>query len=303
MKIFIVGGAGFVGSNFIKKFHNYYEIILCQSSENEELSKFCIKNNIIVEKCKIQDSKIIDLILNHKPEIVLHLATFGNLKKCETYQNEAFDVNVLGTRNILTACKKLNSRIIYLSSREVYGNTNSNSSLETDPLLPNNILGFTKMLSESLILEFNEKFKLDYTIFRPSNIYGIEKGKFVVARMIKSALEKNKIEVFGGNQEINLVHINDVLHCINFTIKNPQVVRNQIFNIGSSNNVTILDLAKKIQNHILNKQISIEILDSRTGETTFFKPNIEKSKKFFNFEPQTDLDVGIKEITSELDNT
>ena len=48
MKIFIVGGAGFVGSNFIKKFHNYYEIILCQSSENEELSKFCIKNNIIV---------------------------------------------------------------------------------------------------------------------------------------------------------------------------------------------------------------------------------------------------------------
>ena len=53
MKIFIVGGAGFVGSNFIKKFHNYYEIILCQSSENEELSKFCIKNNIIVEKCKL----------------------------------------------------------------------------------------------------------------------------------------------------------------------------------------------------------------------------------------------------------
>jgi len=300
VKIFVIGG-GFVGSNFVKKYFKDYEIILCQNSTNEELSEFCRKNNILTEKCKIETFEIKDLILHHKPNVVLHLATFGNLTKCESYPDEAFKVNVFGTWNVLNACKEIDSTIIYISSREVYGNSTANSVSETDQLLPSNILGITKMLSENLIIKFNETHNLNFTIFRPTNIFGPENGKFVVSRMVKFALKEKKIEIFGGNQQINLIHIDDVLYCINEAIKQQNLSRNQIFNIGSSNNITILDLAKKIQ-MLIGQKIELHVLDARKGETANFKPSIKKLAKFFKFKPMNDLDTKIIEIIDYMED-
>ena len=296
LKILITGSSGFIGTSFISKFYNDFDIISVIRDAKKK-KKVQIVKKIKVETTLIEDKKIIKIIKKHKPAIVLHLANFGGVIYCEKLRNDAFKVNVNGVFNVISGCLQTNAKLIFISSREVYGETLKRSSFEEDTPHPNNVLGITKLLGENMIKYASKQFGLDFTIIRASNVYGINGTKLVVDKMINSALQKKKIFVNGGNQRLNLIHVNDLLDVIKLVIQKEKLSSKQILNAGSNDNISIKELAEYIAKTI-SKDVKIEIKKPIKEETSNFKPSIKKLKKLMGFVPKVQLKKGINEIIS-----
>jgi len=302
MKILLIGGLGFIGRRFIRKFFDYHELIILGNEKTVDSSK---KNDlpvIPIEKGRIEDEKIPLVVKKYKPDVIIHLAALSGLKKCEENPHEAFKVNVLGTFNVVRSCLETNSKLIFISSREVYGETLGNESTEEDPLIPNNVYGITKMLGETIVKHAAQKYNLDYTILRLTNVYGPEAGQRGVNRIIKTAVKEKKIQINWGNQLVNLVYVDDVVNLIGLILNDKRSSR-QIFNVGSSDTLTIKEFVNKVS-ELVQQSIDIECLPKVKFETVSFRPNLVKLEKFLGFRAQTNLKYGIeKTINWYTENT
>ena len=159
MKILLTGGFGYLGQSFIKKYMYCHEIIVFNKNS---IIKPKSHSKVITEIGTVESNDVENIIKKHKPEVVIHLAALSGLKKCEDNPSEAFMMNVFGTLNVVKACISEKCKLIFLSSREVYGETIKNESSEDDPLNPVNIYGLTKSLSENIIQFFSRNHNLNY---------------------------------------------------------------------------------------------------------------------------------------------
>ena len=291
MKILLVGGFGFIGKRIIRKLFSTHDLIVF--ARERSIKKGGINNleNLEIEKGIIEDDRIYQVIEKHKPDVVIHLAALTSLRKCEENPFEAFKTNVYGTANVVTACVKGKSRLIFLSSREVYGETINNSSSEDACLLPNNTYGMTKMLAESLVQYAGKKNNLNYTILRLTNVYGPEGDKGVNV-MIKNAINDKKIKVFGGDQVVNLVYVDDIVKIIKLVLKSNHSSK-QIFNVGSNDSLPIQDLAHLIS-HMRPTRVKIEFYPRPYFETVHFIPNLNKLKNILKFCNPTKIKSGLE---------
>jgi len=298
MKLLLTGGLGFIGWSFIKKFsHNYDLVILTSSKSIEKIKKFPKLKEFTIEKVSIEDNKVIDIIKKYDPEVVVHLAALSGLTKCENNPDDAFRFNVYGTHNVLKGCIECSSKMIFLSSREVYGKTLHNVSKEEDPLLPSNTYGITKMIGETLVKYASDKHNLDYTILRPTNVYG-PGSDAGINMMIKSAVKENKIRVNGANRLLNLIYVEDVCDLIH-TLINDNRSSKQIFNVGSTDTLSLGELAEKIT-RLFKKDTKIEYFSQIETESNF-NPSLEKLHSF-GYRPKTSLDNGIKKTIEWYDS-
>jgi len=268
MKILITGGSGFIGKCFIEKFSKNHEIFVITHKKDDQVSDNY--KNII---CAVEDEKIIEKISEISPDIILHLAAITGIKKCEEYRKKSFLVNVYGTLNILESCKKINAKIIFASSREVYGETIEKNTKEDAEKIPNNIYGITKKLAEELILDYNRKFNIPYTIFRITNVYGPRGDQYGAQVIIKNALDKQVIDILGGEQIINYIYIDDVIEILEKAIMQKEF-ENEIFNLGGES-VTLNQFIDTVIN-LIKMKIQKKYYPIRNAETKYFKPNIEK---------------------------
>ena len=272
MKVLLTGGTGFIGTKFIEKFSKEFDFTILSSKE------------------KIQEQKIIKTIEKINPDVVIHLAALTGLKNCELNQKEAFDVNVIGTENIVKGCIKNNSRLIFFSSREVYGSTVMEKSDENDELDPINVYGHTKMKAEKIIQKYGEKENLDYTILRLTNVYG-PGNKSGINRLIVDALKKKKIVVNGGKQILNFIFVDDVINIIYLVLTNNKISK-EIFNIGSEDTIS-LNKFIEILMKLLEHNIEFKFVEKPSFESSYFNPNIIKQKKILGYDSKTSLNDGI----------
>ena len=294
MKVLLIGGLGFIGQKFIKKFSNVHDIIVYDKKDIvlkiKEKKQF---QNVVLEEGSIEEQKIFDILKKHKPNVVVQLAALTGLKKCHENPEKAFKVNVFGTFNVLNACLSSNSKFIFISSREVYGETQKNKSSEDDLQKPNNVYGITKMLGEQLVKTMSQVSGLDYTILRLTNVYGPEGDNYGAQIIIKDALYKKKISILGGNQRLNYVYIDDVVDLINLVLNDKRSSK-QVFNVGSNDTVTISEYVKQVMD-LLSEKVKIEYLPMRENETSNFAPDLTKLKNVLNYSPNTSLHKGIEE--------
>lgn len=294
MKVLLIGGLGFIGKKFLKKFSNVHDIILYDKKENvlkiKEKEQF---KNIVLEEGSIEEQKIFDILTKHKPNVVVHLAALTGLKKCHENHEKAFKVNVFGTFNVLMACLRSDSKLIFISSREVYGETVKNKSSENDMLKPNNVYGITKMLGEQLVKTMSQIYGLDYTILRLTNVYGPEGDMYGAQIIIQDALNKKKIRILGGNQRLNYVYVDDVVDLINLVLNDKRSSK-QVFNVGSNDTITINEYVKEVMD-LLNEKVEIEFHPMRVTETSNFVPDLTKIKNVLNYSANTSLHKGIEE--------
>jgi len=294
MKVLLIGGLGFIGKKFLKKFSHVHDIIIYD--RKEEVYKIKGKEqfkNIVLEEGSIEEPKIFDIISKHKPNVVVLLAALTGLKKCHDNPEKAFKVNVFGTFNVLNASLSSDSKFIFISSREVYGETLKNKSSEDDLQKPNNVYGITKMLGEQLVKTMSQSYGLDYTILRLTNVYGPEGDAYGAQIIIKDALDKKKIRILGGNQRLNYVYVDDVVDLINLVLNDKRSSK-QVFNVGSNDTITINEYVKKVMD-LLNEKVEIEFQPMRETETSNFSPNLTKLKNVLNYSANTSLHKGIEE--------
>lgn len=290
MRILLVGGLGFIGKRFIRKFANIHEIVVYTPQENPDNSKQHFRN-IKIEKGKVEDEKIRDVILSYHPDAVVHLAALTGIKKCLENPENAFRINVYGTFNVVKACSLIGCKLIFISSREVYGETQNIESKEDDPLLPKSTYGITKMLSEILIIQEGLEKKLDYTILRLTNVYGPEGDHYGAQVIIRKAITEKKVQVLGGKQRLNYVYVDDVVDLINLIVDDKRT-SGEIFNVGSKYTLTIEEFVEEVSKSI-GTELDIEYLPMRETETIDFRPSLKKLE-MFGFSTNTSIRNGIQ---------
>lgn len=292
MKVLLVGGFGFIGRRFIRKFTNNHQIIVyARKPDIINASKTLDLKKIVLEEGSVETIGK-DVIQRHKPDVVIHLAALTGLQKCLDNPKMAFSVNVYGTFNVINSCIGTGTKLIFLSSREVYGETIGNKTKENDQLLPDNIYGLTKMIGENLVSSYSSKYGLDYTILRLTNVYGPEGDKYGTQVIIKDIIRNGQARILGGSQRLNFVYVDDVVDLIGSVFDNASSSK-QTINVGSLDTVSIKEFADKVFDTI-GKKSQFEYLPMRKTETQNFEPDIQKMQAILGNYIRTPLKAGIE---------
>ncbi len=284
-KILIIGSNGLLGSLLFKKIKNGNNVI---GTTNRNKKKIQIKCNITKKE------EVFRTIQKIKPDIIIHLAGITGNLECEKNPHKTLETNVMGTYYILEAIKNKKIRLIFASSREVYGNSNYKVN-ENSLRYSSNMNGITKMISENLILDYHLKYKTSFNILRFTNFYGENNEKRGISKMIKDSLMNKKIIIYGGNQYIDLIHYDDAVNAIVKTIEHE---KNGIFNIGLGKSVKLLSLIKILENASKSK-INFKIKKSRNVDTQKFSMDVSKSKKELGFKAKITPEIGIKRMVTK----
>ena len=291
MRIFVTGGAGFIGTHLCKKLTSLHTVTVYDNFSNSNKESFPAMENVTLIVGDILDnSKLFDSMKNH--DVVIHLAAKTDVIDSIHNPDDTFQTNVHGTFNVIKACELNKNKLIFFSSREVYGKTLDVESKENDLLLPTNIYGITKMLGELLVKNSGKNNNLNYIILRLTNVYGPGGNEKGPNKIIKNAVEDKKIEIFGGKQSINFIYIDDVVNLIS-TIIDKNHISKEIFNLGSKNNLTVNEFSKLVE-QCLDFNIIIKHKPKLNVENSIFKPDLKKSEKLLGFTSKTKINDGLK---------
>jgi len=273
MKVLVTGSSGSLGKVLINslKILDFDYLGITKSSKTSGKQTRCNIKKI---------EQISSVINNYKPDVIIHLAGLTGNEECEKDSKEAFESNVLGTLNILEASRKIKPKIIFASSREVYGNV-LHKAKESSTLDPINVNGITKMLSEKLIFTYHDLYKIPFVILRFTNFYGEQSSKRGISLMIKNAIEGKNIPIIGGDQTLDLLYYNDAVYAI---LKSINYRQSDVFNIGSGENMTLLCIIKKLE-FLSKKKIFYEKKPHKKFIVRKFSADITKAKKELHYIP------------------
>lgn len=310
MKIIIAGGAGFIGSHLVdkvlKRGHSTVVIDnLCTGQENNiahnlHNPNFQFHNVDITNYQDLEQScTSADIIFN----LVAHkIPKYGNASK-------VLFVNSFGAANILRLARKMDAKVIMISSSDVYGKNNNQPLKEDEDLLlgPSDIkrwsYSVSKIFDEQLSFAYAEDYGLKIVILRYFSVYGPRMHPSWRAgpqsTFINAAIKGEELIVHGdGNQKRTFCYIDDIVDGTIRAAKTDKAV-GQIINLGSNREISILDFAKLINllvGNSLNQNIKFiphEKLFGRFEEIYQRLPDLSKAKKILNWEPKLELKDGI----------
>jgi len=304
-KILITGGAGFIASALAEK--------LAEDSENhlvivDDLSTGAIEkvpdskqDNIRFVKADVNVFEdISNIFFSFQPDYVFHYAALVGVQR--TLDNPVKVLNdVSGIKNILNLSKSAGvKKIFYSSSSEVYGEpVELPQHEETTPLNSRLPYAIVKNIGEAYLKAYKKEFGLDFTVFRFFNTYGPKQSKdFVISKFINRALKQENIEVFGdGKQTRTFCFIDDNITATTNAFYQDKFV-NDVVNIGSDLEMTILDLAKTIIKVANSKSKIVHLPPLPEGDMTRRMPDATKMKQLLA-SPFLSLEEGLKNILAD----
>ena len=297
-QILITGGAGNIGSSLAARLAKTpeYNIVIVDNLLTGDLNKIPKnRDNITFIKADVNDFRdISSIMLSYKFDFVFHYAAVVGVTRTLENPKMVLD-DIEGIKNILNLSKNTTvKKVFYSSSSEVYGEPVELPQYEdTTPLNSRLPYAIVKNVGESFIKTYHHEFGLDYTIFRFFNTYGPNQSSdFVIAKFINNAINNIDISIYGdGSQTRTFCYIDDNLDTVE-RILNENYFNNQVLNIGSDIEVTILDLAKKVIGLLKSKSKIIFLPPLKDGDMTRRKPDITKMMSLLNRD-LVDLDSGI----------
>ena len=304
-KIVITGGCGFIGSHLseyiFKKFRKSKIIIIDKITY--AANKKNISNILISKRVKLIKDDICNFknLLKHtkNANLMIHVAAESHVDNSYNLNDNFIMTNVLGTKNVIEACK-INkvSKIIHVSTDEIYGEIYKSSFKENSRFNPSNPYSSSKAAAEMIINGYIHSYKLPIIIIRSNNIFGIRQHpEKLIGGCCWSFIKKKKFPIHGsGKQKRSFLYIEDFCKGIFQLIKKGKI--HEIYNIGSPfeyRNIDIVKLIAKINN--LNfKDFSYHVKD-RPFNDFRYSVNYNKMKKL-NWKPKVKLEDKIKEINN-----
>ena len=301
MKVFVTGGAGFIGKYLVKKLiEEDLEVTIFDNFSNSrkiDLNQFSNKIKIISG-----DITEYDDISNNLSgqDIVIHLAAKISVKDSIINPEKTFETNVDGTENVLNACITNNvKKFIALSSAAVYGNNIDSKKLlnEKSSIIPISPYGESKFKMEQVILNVSRKHKIKCTVLRLFNVYG--KGQSneyagVITKFESNIKNNQPLIIFGdGTQTRDFVSVDDIVNLINSIIFSKSEKDYVICNVGSGKSTSILELAD-LMIRLSKKVLKIIHVEEKEGDIMHSSTDIEKAKKEFGYTPQISLIEGLR---------
>ena len=309
-KIIITGGLGFIGSNLIelllnKKF-NVVNIDKATYSSNFYNTKDYIGNkNYKFIKCDLNNrSKLSKIIFENKPVGIFNLAAETHVDRSIDGPKEFINSNILGVFNLLEIFRKYfiknkKSRLIHISTDEVYGDILKGRSNEDYPYKPSSPYAASKAASDHLVSSYVRTYKIPAIVTNCSNNYGPKQHpEKLIPKLIYNILNDKPLPIYGnGKNSREWIFVKD--HC-EALIKVFQKGRvGQFYNIGSNKNLNNLEITRellKLTKNLVNigKNVRITFVKDRPGHDNRYALNSNKIKKKLNWKPKTTFKKGIK---------
>ena len=309
--ILVTGGAGFIGSNFVRymvnKYSDYHIINLdaltyCGNLEN--LKDIEDKDNYTFCKGDIRDKSVVDDLVK-KSDYVINFAAESHVDRSITDPEIFIKSNVLGTQVLLNAAKEYGvEKYIQISTDEVYGTLGSTGFFtETTSLQPNSPYSASKAGGDLITRAYFETFDLPINITRCSNNYGpYQFPEKLIPLMISNALEDKKLPIYGDGKNIrDWLHVKD--HCTAIDLVLHQGKVGEVYNIGGNNEKQNIEIVKLILDELNKDESLIEFVTDRLGHDRRYAIDSSKIQNELGWSPHYTFEVGIKEtIRWYLDN-
>ena len=315
MKVFITGGAGFIGSHLCDALVAEGEdvTILDNLSTGSKKNILHLEGKIKVFQGDIRDQKLVESLVENC-DLILHMAAALGVDNILKNPIESISTNFHGSEIVLNAAVKYDKRIIIASTSEVYGKNPKQPLSETDDRVvgtPQKLrwtYSDAKALEEAIAYSLFISDRLKVTTIRLFNTVGPrQSGKYgmVLPRFVSSAVQNKPINVFGdGSQSRVFCHVDDVVRAIIAIAKNDITI-GEVFNIGGDYEITILGLAKLVIEHCQSRSpivfVNYEDVYSLGFEDTVKRiPDTAKIRTYIGWEPKIELTNIIKDIANSL---
>ena len=317
--ILVTGGAGFIGSNFIRfmldkyndvKIVNYDVLTYAGNLHNlDDLSK---NSNYTFVKGDIVDKTfVMETIQKFNIDTVINFAAESHVDRSINSAKEFVETNIKGTLSLLEACKEKwtdqkgefynGVRYLQVSTDEVYGSLGKDGYFtEETPLQPHSPYSASKASADMLVKAFIDTHKFPAVITRCSNNYGpYQFPEKLIPLVINKCLKKEKIPVYGDGLNIrDWLYVED--HCSAIDLVARKGIIGEVYNVGGHNEKTNIYIVKKIINY-LNENVDstitenlISYVEDRKGHDRRYGIDPQKIKNQLGWEPSTKFDVGIE---------
>ncbi len=302
MKLLITGGAGFIGSCFIRHMLNTYPgykvvnlDILGYAGNLENLKDVEDNPNYSFVQGDICDKKLVAQLMENV-DCCLNFAAETHVDRSITGPEIFVISNVLGTQNLLSWAKEFKiKRYLQISTDEVYGSLGKTGYFtETTPLAPNSPYSASKASADMIVRAYFETYKTPVLITRCSNNYGpYQYPEKLIPLFITNALQDKQVPVYGDGLNIrDWLYVYDHCRAIDAVLHKGK--EGEVYNIGGNNEKTNLEITEIILNALDKPESLIKFVEDRLGHDRRYAIDSSKIQQELGWEPQMDFEQGIK---------
>jgi len=303
MKVLVTGGAGFIGSNYVRR---VIDGSLKGVSSITVLDKLTYAGTLTnLQKLPkdsyefihgdICDTNLVNEIIPGF-DAVINFAAESHVDRSIAGSREFVTTNVLGVQNLLDAAKNSGiERFVHISTDEVYGTIPEGSWPETDPLLPNSPYAASKAAADLLVRSYHRTHGLDVRVTRCSNNYGpYQFPEKVIPLFVTNLIEGKKVPVYGSGLNVrDWLHVDD--HCRGIHAVLTKGTAGEIYNIGGGLELTNLELTQKILQAFVKGSESVEYVEDRKAHDLRYSVDWTKINRELGYEPQVKFEDGLKD--------
>jgi len=313
MKLLVTGGAGFIGSNFVRmaltdKFPEFSVEqltvldLLTYAGDEENLKPIASDKRYKFVKGDIRDLELAKKLMQDADQVV-HFAAESHVDRSIEGGSEFVSTNVMGTQVLLDAVKSSNiKRFVHVSTDEVYGSISEGSWPEDHPLLPNSPYSASKAGSDLLVRAYNKTHRLDTVITRCSNNYGqYQFPEKVMPLFITNIIEGKKVPLYGNGLNVrDWLHVDD--HCRGIALALTKGRAGEVYNIGGGTELTNVELTHKILKAMGVGVEFIQPVEDRKGHDLRYSVDISKINKELGYSPQVNFEEGLEQTINWYKN-
>lgn len=305
MKLLVTGGAGFIGSNFVRlltknELPGISKVIvldkLTYAGVRENLSAASSSNMYSFVQGDICDPILVRSLLSDV-DAVINFAAESHVDRSINSAAEFVSTNVAGVQVLLDAIKSSGRKIRFLqvSTDEVYGSIEAGSWDEDSPLLPNSPYSASKAGGELLARAYHRTHGMDVVITRCSNNYGTHHfPEKLIPLFITNLLEGKKVPVYGNGKNVrDWLHVDD--HCRGIHAALMSGKSGEVYNIGGGRELTNLEITHLILEAMGADESAIEYVEDRKGHDFRYSVDWNKINRELGYEPQVEFEDGLRE--------
>jgi dTDP-glucose 4,6-dehydratase len=306
-KIIVTGGLGFIGSNLIdlliKRNFNVLNLDKVTYSSNfYNVKEFSKSKKYKFIKCDIKDKKLKSIFFKYKPDCIFNLAAETHVDRSIDNPESFIQSNIVGVYNLLESfreySKTMRSKLIHISTDEVYGDILKGRSSETFPYQPSSPYAASKAASDHLVSSYVRTYGIQAIVTNCSNNYGPKQHpEKLIPKLIYNILNNKPLPIYGkGTNSREWIYVKD--HCEALIKIFQKGKKGEFYNIGSNRNLNNLEVCKKLLNVSkkivgIGKNVKISFVKDRPGHDIRYALNSNKIKKKLNWFPKTSFEKGI----------